>query len=530
MFKRVLNYLERTSVIKTQLMTYICILNVYESIKTHYQRAYSAPVGRPNKLPFSCGHAKWPASYWYILLFRRFTVSWAVYVVVRQLFSARIETILRRYFKLELPIHCYLLGRYVLDEKIEDEFVVTLGMALVIWTAMERFSKPYNMSTAYFLLLDEHELDAIYSMLGPNKSIVLVFQQINELSAKDRLLLDTMFHRHRQRTSVVYRLRSNRTREAHQELRRFLAKLTFITVAFNSILAVIIAAVVIHIIMTDAHYLREYPNCFPKLERLKAEGRLTQDSITLAGHHLVAAVGDIWENVVFWLEPCLLATYVPVTANLCAQDLLIQWRSIDQRIRRLKQQAERCCLGWLRRNDNSVQAVAAGGMYESDLTALFDEISDFFENVDKANVYMSDWLNNFVGWCFVLCISYTYLTQVKGIQQISFSIAFVMCYIAMGVAGGSYASVVVHKICTRTYPSLCSLMAYDLSRIKRNFWPIIELFAEERSCFILFHQYRFKTATLLTATGWAFSLFCISAGLLQKGIIAGYHHRPRQEL
>jgi hypothetical protein len=515
MFERALNYLRRTDAIKIQLMAYICILDVYDRIKAHYRNTYGQTLHESNRLPISQDRLALPKSYRFISNYIRFVVSYACYVLVRELLGTQIESILRRNgVELKLPIRCYLLGRYVLDDQVDDLATLVMAWSLVIWVAVQRLTKPYNMIAAYFLFLDERDLDAIYSMLGPDNSMVLTLDQTRDLSARDRLVLDIMFYRQRQRTCVIYRLRSNRTLEAHQELRCFLAKMTLSTVAVNATGLAIILGLIAYVIATDEHYLKKYPNCHPDLERLKAEGRLAPNSVTLTGHHSLAFFGDLLENIIYWIVGCVMCSYVAVVCNLCVRDLLIQWRQIDRRIRHLRRQA-------MDRNLGKTRSVVDSSTrdYEDDMKLLVAEISDFFGNVDKANVYMSDWLNGFVSWCFILCISYTYLTQVKGVQHLSVGLVFVMCYVATGVGAGSYANLIVHKTCTRSYVRLCSLMAYDISRDKRSFEAIIELFVQERSCFWLFYQYRFKAATLLTATGWALSLFCISAGLLQRGII-----------
>jgi hypothetical protein len=519
MFKWTLSHLERANMIKIQLMAYICKIDAYDRIKAHYRKTYKQPLPKSNELPIGHDRSILPPGwlYWLISNYRRFTISYVCYVLVRELLGTQIESILRRIgVELKLPIRCYLLGRYILDGRVDDLATVLMAWSLIIWVAIEKLTKPYNMSVAYFLFLDERDLGAIYSMLGPDNSMVLTLDQARDLSAQDQLVLDTMFYRQRQQTCVVYRLRSNRTREAHQELRRFLAKMTLSTVMVNGTLLTIILGLIAYVAATDEHYLQKYPDCNPELQQLKAKaGRLAANSITLTGHHSLAFMGDLLENLIYWVEGCLMCTYVPVVANFCVRDLLIQWRHIDRRIGHLRRQAMDRNLGKTRR-----VVVPARG-YENVMSLLVAEISDFFGNVDKANAYMSHWLNNFVGWCLVLCISYAYLTRVRGIQHLSVGLAFVMCYVAAGVAAGSYASLIVHRTCTRSYARLCSLMAYDLSKRKHDFETIIELFVQERSCFWLFYQYRFKATTLLTTTGWALSLFCISAGLLQRGIVKG---------
>jgi hypothetical protein len=525
--ERFINFIRRSQVARAQMLAYICIFSVHGKIRAHYLETYgnkleheqnrSEVSSRRSSLLGSIEWRNFPSAPRLFVIFRTYTTIWLSYIIVKFILINHMEQSISKYFKLELPLHCYLVGRYILDQKLAELTGLIFAVAHLSWRFAQIFVKRYQFSVCYFMLFKEHDLNSIYSVMQSRQSsIEISISEINNLSPTESLLINTMCYRIRLPTKVILRLRVNRTRDAHLELRRLISFLTLI-VASIVLPGTLVLTVVFNIFITDdRRYISVYPKCDPYVqERIaKLDDRW---SCTITGHHVYAFIGDHLENIALWLEGGLVTTTATAFVYLLNYDLVIHWNGIKRKINLLCDIARQRSLHakYTMTLTYSRTMCKSNDFQSQQIRLLMAEINDFFDQMNKASKSLSVFLNGMLISCLVLCCVYTYFTRIKKIHQLPPDVVVVLSFLAICLLIASYGFLMVHRCCVKSYSTICSLMAYDLVKNECNYGAIIDYFAGKRSCFRIMDQHPFLATTFLTLIGWSFSCFCIISGMLQ---------------
>lgn len=457
--------------------------------------------------------------------FRGFTTIWLTYVVLRYLLGDQLDRVAARLLALDRPLHCYLLGRYILDENVADMTAFVFASAHLAWRLAQALLKPYKIGAFYFLILSSHDLELIYSKLGDgqsaNQCLELTLRESDELSRRDQFVLDTFCYRSIEPTRIVFRLRANRTRAAHRELRRLLARLTLVCTLLVAPTACLITLAFLLLGLTDRRYTGAYPNCEPHLQRLRDSGQLGAWSMSFTWHKFYSLVGDIFENVSIWLESGLVTTVGPAAAYLLNYDLTMHWRGIKQKLEALRASAARVRWEPLAGPPAAVLERAtiigrSNDQHSQQIKQLISEINDYFQQISVADKSITHYLSGVLFGGLALCCTYTYFTRVRCIDRLPPGLTAVLIWLLVAIAVSCHGSLMVHRFCWRSYPAICSLMAHDHLKREHNFGTILEFYATRRTCFKLLNQFPFMPTTFLTIVGWGFSCFCIISSMLDR--------------
>jgi hypothetical protein len=467
-------------------------------------------------------------------LWRTVTSAWMIYVIIKFVFSEQISALANSLVKLNMPIHCYLVGRFILQENVAEMSAALFSFGHITWRFSQWVAKPCQICLAYFLTLNSEDRDLFYSKLEKDQSIKLTNTDIAQLSDKQKFILDTMCYRVIYRSGVVYRLRSNRTPESHLELCRMVAKSTICALVIVTPIAIVLYLTHTFLYLLDVRYTSVYPNCDPILQALKDSGRLSARSMTIRGHHLLTIFADTIENILIWVECGLVATAAPIMVHLMSQDLVMNWKGIKAKLDSLARTA------MLKENtvgleaadattkttttmdvqwdnfDRAMQPADSSGITHRQMHELSAEMADFFNQVKRANSYLSQYLLGFiVGWLSLVGI-YTYFLRTRSFVKVPLVVIAVFAFVLVGLSFAYHSFMRLHRSCIDSYPKLCSLMAREQNKCAAKCGLLIEFYVKKRACFTVMHEYPFEPTTFLTLIGWTFSCFCIITEVIRR--------------
>jgi hypothetical protein len=248
-------------------------------------------------------------------------------MVLRYFLSDAIGQAVGQFILLRLPIHCYLIGRYILEQSMAEVTGAIFAVAHLLWRLSQTFAKPYRLDLIYFMLCSEHELEQVYSKFDCDKSFEIITRDDNQLHPLDRLLLTTMCYRIKQ---------PNRTRQAHSKLRRIIAKITLFVAIIVVPTTIVLTISFTILALTDDRYLYVHPNCDPELQQLKDDHKLSSWSMTPTSHHMISLAGDYFENIAIWCDSGIVTTVAPASMFLLSYDLVMHWNRIKKKIKLLE--------------------------------------------------------------------------------------------------------------------------------------------------------------------------------------------------
>lgn len=540
LLRRQFNYLERFEVVRFQMLAYIRMVSLSFPLKQRYQDIYGQHHGKANKLASKQDQNKPPVLviddddelvdlklqslndanlnprrilviFKLFDVFRLFTTFWMIYEIVKFYSIGRDELIERvTGIKLARPLHCYLAGRFLVQERFGDLIALIFAILHLSWRSYQSFQRPYSLSLIEFMLLSEKELEMVHSrLLPPGRSIELTIGDHKRLSARTRLILETMCYQNHGKQRIVYRLRPNRTPDTHLRLRRAIARLTYACLAVFMSITVILTIGFVPYLVLDQTYMRMYPNCDLQLVHLKEEGRLAWWSITLTGHHWYVGLTDGLENAVMYAEGGMVV-YTGITLfSLVSMDMSQHWTGIKRKLDSLHKRIE---------TDHCSRIsihIEKSSEFQLEVKDLLASMSDFFRQVKLLDEVISGFLVGTLFCSLLVCALLTYHSRVHSIQQLPFQVMMVVALMATWAVTAAYGCLSLHNYCVSSYPNLCSLMARDSMKHRHNYEAIVDFYTKRRSCFTIMKQVPLLPTTFLTMIGWTFSCFCIISGLLR---------------
>lgn len=279
-----------------------------------------------------------------------------------------------------IPHHCYLLGRFVCNNRVNQESRIFITALQLAWRAWQ-FRRPHNLSALYFLLTDPDDHHRYYRALNLQESNLRAFAECHgqqfpssadithqqkreddssdqELSENfyptsdlkgnahksDQFFHDFMAYKVIMRDRVIYRIRPNRTQEAYKILTRFVKLVILVTASGFVINSLYICWLFIQNIYYDEGYVLNYPGCSPELELKLAKDRnhskTTTQSTTWTAHRVVVFPFDLVENLILWFETLINFAFGIQIGLILNYDLLLYWRHLHKKIKQIKYQAE----------------------------------------------------------------------------------------------------------------------------------------------------------------------------------------------
>jgi hypothetical protein len=538
--------------VRHQVVFYTCITSINTSLGNHYRRLYGQQTEQDNCLlrfedkhrrdfklydernqPNDClaaslerldehhrassaqskrNQLEWrdfPGEPRWLFLFRVFTTCWMAYMVVRYL---ALNHLVSKQTQAETKLHCYMMGRYILHDSLAEITGFVFAASHLIWRIVNMTGRSYKMSVIYFLLLSGNDLSLIYSSLDGSQSIKLMLSESQDLRPKERFLLETMCFRVDRPTGVVFKLRSNRTRESHLRLRRALARLTIILAAATLAVASVLTPVFTLVISLDSTYLAHYPDCDPELQQLASACKLSRWSVTFNRHHVIAGIVDGLETAAMWVEAALVVLGAPGFLCLVNWDLMLQWRSIDRKITTLLQVAKRWnCLITCSRGRSFLNQLDA---LQVAIRELHLEINDFYEQVGDVDRLLSIIIVVVVVAWLLLCAGYAYMTRGQSVQM-HLVVKLTMLTLLAAIMGLCYGCFLLHRLCSKSYTTLCSLMAHDPGKQRDSYSSTIDSFVKQRSCYRTVSDQPFVPTSFLKFVGWTLSCIAIISRTFQ---------------
>ena len=428
-----------------------------------------------------------------IVIYQYFSTIYMSYVVIRNLSMNFIETSVlpSMNVKLDRPLGCYMLGRFVVQQSIDLNAVcgTLAALANLLWPYFQ-WARPHKMTTPYFLMFTSRDLTNYYATLRYKKinnsdadfvcaglpSIDSMRGPSLEDEGPDEDRLKEMFMDEIMCYKVpcfngcfALRLRSNRTREANSNLRKMTSNFTFYFTSTMMLVAAVVVVVLTTVIFDARRYVREYPGCDHELEsEVIGNGVDYYKLITITPNRGLALLADAIENLILWVE---MGTYVYGIEFACIlhYDLILYWKSIHAKAEALKNQAEllhfsKMTLGheqkqeFFRYFDTDAVYPKAKELFlyhqtinGDDLNGLrFDlaermqiflhETHDFIQEIGKTNLFLSDIISVSLTVWIAIYSSYIYLVSSSSL---------------MGTEGGSEIEMGTHGHSqTKVDPSL----------------------------------------------------------------------------
>lgn len=275
---------------------------------------------------------------------RLFANFWWVYMVLRYVAIEHTSSWIERALKLNRPVHCYLMGRFIINESFSNMISGLIAFLHVFWRVCMRMSKQrYKLTALHFLLINQQELDSFYKQIclvndpklqkldakserdffALQPSIALGESEAFHLKPREQFILDTMCFRVKSRNEVIYTLRSSRTPRELARMRRMVVILLFFATSSHLILLLLAIPYSLARLGSDQRYLRVYNACDAQLELLNNANRLAPDSITLTRNHLTAIVFDLIETLVVWVDGGLVTYFGFCLLVIVNYDLII---------------------------------------------------------------------------------------------------------------------------------------------------------------------------------------------------------------
>lgn len=472
----------------------------------------------------------WPGLHWYRLL----NSIWMVSVVIKYSYPRVLTWPIEFLFGTERP-ECYLMGRFIINDDVGNLTAIFFALYHLAWRSVQLFANnPLMLGVLYFLILDERDIQSYYHLFSALEEDKLLANARPEASTsinncrgvkrvevettstdtdrREQFMHDVMSCHIVYRTGTFYKLRPNRTMEASKRLRRYLSAITMIGLTIFLSLSVIILLMSWNNIWSDKRYLKDYINCDLELKRLNDTGQLDSWSMHYTGHHMLAISVDLWENFILWSESGLAAFSVSFSL-LLNEDLLIYWRYLDEKIKQTLNQV-------VERHHTNLMRIPQLKGFDDDqhdqlIYELQIEILDMIRQIERSDQIITDfsWMTITVWFSLFGFSTYSWRTH---LENLPISLHLMLFAVLVGVTNMSYALLSLHRKCLKTYPNICSLMAYDSSRYKKNFVEIIDCYDRKRTCFTMCRCYPMTTTTYLTMIGYSFSFYFILGSMSRR--------------
>lgn len=563
--EKLLAYLNSDTGVLRQIQCYLLLLRIYEPTEREYRQKY-APIERDYhykgfKLP------KYPK------LFRVYNVSsnilmgWIFFKYLTPRPFAELGKLLYSTFideGPELPAHCYVFGRIVIHYQIAEElFGFMLASFHLSWRlAQWMLDRPHLLNVVVFLLQPEADIRRFLAKFNssasyarqtapigstgePDVSLTKFYGQANngkaQLSSHELFLRNVLCckityaaemdeckrhqHHHRHTGRILYRLRPNRTPEAHRKLVQWLSNTTTLSVLGLLSLAFIIASYMTFIILFNRfRYQSAYPDCDQQVARAYRDGTLPRWSTHFGSHHLATLTFDGFENFILWWESGLSLLFLLMFSNYLNQDLLIYWTHLNVKIRRMLAESRQlyCVSNYHHRlayrdEDSNSMIVFVTSLTEEvqqEIYHLQAELGDFFRQINEVDQLISDIISHaLVIWltCFgAFSNKGAEMYSANGNTGYGLVLQGTLLAAFSGFSATSISLLSLQRRCKLSYRSLCSLMAYDQSRYKAHFTEIIKFYTtRNHTCYTLFHQYPFSSATFVSIIGWSITGFLV---------------------
>jgi hypothetical protein len=325
-----------------------------------------------------------------------------------------------------------------------------------------------------------------------------------------QMMRDIMSYQVASAANITNKLRPNRGPEACRNLRYRLAYVSVVNSIILVPIVIVITLVIATSIFNHERYIQDYPGCDIELEQLHREHGLATWRWwhRLTSHESIAIAFDILENYVLWAETGLAYFSILPYASIINYDLKLYWAGLHRKIERLMRLASG--QNGIGVKHQSSQTYSSPGItnyqykWDSAIFELQMEFVDFMAELRRHNSFMTDLISAALSIWFVFFAFITHNT-IGASVPIEFILLLSLVFIVL--TGVWYTLLTLHRHCLRTYPLLCSLMALDQSRYKKQFVEILDYYGKQQTCYTIYRTYPMTTTTYLTIVGYSFSCF-----------------------
>jgi hypothetical protein len=567
--------------ITSLMLFHLFVVHIYQPMKKTYESRYNSPpstdTARPERssvdanvvvVPFAdavCERStkwKWaglPKVNKYLSLFRSASTICMCYVMIKALIPNSVTRILD-IVNLDLPAHCYLIGRFVFQPEVERIAGFLFVSYHLGWRFVQLYlANPIYTSGIYFMLLEDEDVDRyinffhkpernhnechrshsqhVTSSGRPTASVSYYEHSKRQKQSRatiwnphDQFMHEVMSFKIDYGTTIEYKLRPSRTIEARRKLRNFLVNSTAAAISVFVFLATILTYFIFKHLLHVETYLKSYEGCSPELARLVDAKRTSSEwsmkFITL--HQYIALVADIEENVFIWTESGVVAVFDLSLTMLLIYDLHLYWTHLDRRTDELltivkldyeqahwpaDQATRQRPKSMMSYDQSSSQQNPPSPPMASRIFELQSQIQDLIKQIDQVNKFVSDSYSVVSTMWFTIFAFYTYKLFSNSVGAVvSILVGIMLIFL---ICSGTII-LTIQRDLKRSYPKICSLMAHDRSMYKQNFVKIIEYFVNDRHCFTIFRIYTMKSTTLLTMIGYSFSCFFIVGSMYKR--------------
>lgn len=446
--------------------------------RTTVENAETQPIGISRMLPFF----KW---------YERISTTYMVYVIVRSLifFFG-----LSNKFGLTRPPHCYLLGNFITIRAFNGIVGPLYAVFHVGYRILEG-NRNYHPNIVMFTLQSDKTITDFYK--GKITNEYLRYIMCYPVVYKSRLM---------------FKNRSNRLPRSRKILLNHIAENNFTCIVTFTLLTIIIVPLVVQDILTYEGYLYRYPNC--ALDVLDKQS-ITSWSMNWSRHRLIALVFDLVENTLLWVDSGLAVLSVASFTYLLHYDIILYWYLLYEKLLRLENELKLNHL--IIYQSFSPNCHCPYSKFEKQINEIQWEYADFFYQiraVSSFNASVIFWAI-FVWFCYLAVIYYMDFLQSGDVLLI---IGLLLSYAPAMLSIYMTALFSLTMLMRKSYAVICSIMAYDRSKYKRNFIKILELHKPPVINYIPFHQYPTPPITYLTVAGWSISIFLILSSLFNNPI------------
>jgi len=359
------------------------------------------------------------------------------------------------------------------------------------------------------------------------------------------------------RSSFRNHIKPNRTLENHEKLRIMMAKVNIYIVPFYSVIsAVTFMRSLLQVF--DKEYIHAYPGCDDHLEMLDRQHKLPRFSLTLHRWRVITLLVD-------WTETFIVNTTMGFTVYFVVLFSIILNHDLNMYSNYLQKEAEKVLHGLQlisQANGREDAATDSSSPVPSDLhqrplcerrvvypreifnseghklvatlksrlrllsiNKEFDdkvqrlqiEFEHFFREIRSADLILSDIITfGLLIWLTSLSV-YTYLVSRTMVALSNPFFVVVVLLQLVNLIAVCLAGLKIHRHCTKTYPILCSIIAfYSLRRENPPLTIILDLYNDRKTCFKLFGCQPFLPTTLLSIFGWSVSCAFIIHTLTKK--------------
>lgn len=527
----------------------------YETLNCSGNRAARRAASNPNKTltprsqPQRSEHEA--ARSWFqpmpkIYVFVRYlTTVYMIYSLIKSLMPNQVSYLVDS-LNLGKPAHCFILGRFKIHHRINQQVAPIFSSFHLIWRVIMFFYSDHRRianNAIFFLMLDEHDVGSYYKFLankrfieakkrrknrvGPTGSLFIPSTQSNGSNAPvaddkvslsksalaaPQLVQDVMSYNLIRDGVTTLRLRPNRTPDARRDFIRFQARVTFWAVVIFIPIATGVAITLVLHVFTHKRYLQDYSDCDPLLERLARENRLGDWlSYSPFRHQLIALAFDVLENLILWLESGLVSVCFVSYALAFNHDNLTYWDHIRQRIATLLNRARNVGMRSMHLSKMTSPADDDSDDWTLSIQELHIEVADFMRQWRQSNKIMTDLVSMALTVWFILFATFNYGLISHKQRGFPLELSLVLLFVFAVMSSCWFILLFLHQRSMRSYSSLCSLMALDRSKHKRQFTRILDYFVRQKAAYTVYRSYPITAATFLTLIGYSFSCFFILA-------------------